>query len=1240
MGSLPDAVGSRLDVRLNGGRAVSYALAGEFLVGSAAGCDLRLPGPDLPPVVCQFLQERDSVRVRRLAEAPLLLNDKPIAQNSATDLHDGDVLSLGPVQITLANATSALLHPKLMPIEVLASEDDFELRQNALDEQARELEEDRRLWYARRQEMEAELQRMRAEVASRGHQQNGSFAEREAELKRHRSELDIARQSLNEDYESKRGELSRMLESVHRDAADLAHQKRDLELELKQRRMEADNEIDARRQAFESELNRKRLEIEDDLREHEPRLAQLKREREHLSAERRGLDIERQSIQELRDDLVRERNGLDVERQWQIERIEKLESDLAGREADLACREEQFNNAKSTHDSTRDSYKDDLLRLDRWQAALELKQAALETRAGEIDDRFAQMRRDAADLEEQVQLSHAENDRLRGEGERLDRLKAEVASQSAKFAERSAQVEAQQAMLAMLRAKLDRQKAEIQSEADALAGEKQKQEALRTELDEKLRDSEMLRAELGFLRDDHESKHRAVQEQQSLFETTLDEFRRQKEELQSKEAALKEREDALEAQAAETADQAATLKAKLLQSLDLQQRLEADRIALRDREAAMAEAEAARQALQEQLRKRAEELSGRGRTLDLTAREVAEEKNHLLSDRATIDEWRAQAEAGIAASQLDLNERAAELERQTAGIVEREAAMARQVARMKEVGNALAAERKSLFEVKQAWEVESSSRQQQKLAAAHEIEELRRQAPDLESRAAAALEKLNGAKETLRNHLSELHEFARNSREALLVENEQLRHREQAFDQARAEHLQSVAAFRQQMLDWKAKVAEVRQAMNQNETRVGDRQTDLETAARRLEQSQRELNRREVELLEEQRVANGKRNEMERHLADMREWYRRKLRDLAAGRSIDDADMPAWETGETPVIPLAAQSANHNSPSESDPADQQLGDLLLRRGLVDDAAMQALWNESRRQRKSLRQTLLSSGVLTVYQLALIEAGKFDGLVMDRFRVFDRVRTTPREYAYRVFDPSRPNVPTVLRVLQDGDEVHREEYRQRFAAAAQAQHANLVNVLEVLEIQDRPAVLLEAVSGTPSSDWPPLVATPGIWLKLLTDAAVAIACAHSARLVHGRLAPDSFLLTANGTLKVTGLGEPAWLTGTAAIFESRPAADLRALGRVAYGWSQIGAKRCTNKSKPFPAELAAIVRRLETGTEIAMDDIIALERPYADATELIAELEGLRETYPCPEDAWAKLLRSITDEDEIPLRQTA
>src|SRR5947209_18252504 len=130
--------------------------------------------------------------------------------------------------------------------------------------------------------------------------------------------------------------------------------------------------------------------------------------------------------------------------------------------------------------------------------------------------------------------------------------------------------------------------------------------------------------------------------------------------------------------------------------------------------------------------------------------------------------------------------------------------------------------------------------------------------------------------------------------------------------------------------------------------------------------------------------------------------------------------------------------------------------------------------EARRQRRSLRQVLLSAKggtpLLTLYQLALIESGNLDALVLGPTRVIDRLQATPRETVYRVFDPRRAaegHGTVLLRHLAEAemhDAVHPDEFRQRFAALSALPHPNLAATHEVLEINGRPAVLQERLSG--------------------------------------------------------------------------------------------------------------------------------------------------------------------------------
>src|SRR5580704_14046723 len=104
--------------------------------------------------------------------------------------------------------------------------------------------------------------------------------------------------------------------------------------------------------------------------------------------------------------------------------------------------------------------------------------------------------------------------------------------------------------------------------------------------------------------------------------------------------------------------------------------------------------------------------------------------------------------------------------------------------------------------------------------------------------------------------------------------------------------------------------------------------------------------------------------------------------------------------------------------------------------LIEADTLTALLVEARRQRRSLRQVLLASGAVTLYQMALIEAGNLDGLMLGPVRVVDRLRVTPHETVYRVFDPRR-GTEAILRHLAEAegeDAAQADEFRQRFTQA--------------------------------------------------------------------------------------------------------------------------------------------------------------------------------------------------------------
>jgi hypothetical protein len=522
------------------------------------------------------------------------------------------------------------------------------------------------------------------------------------------------------------------------------------------------------------------------------------------------------------------------------------------------------------------------------------------------------------------------------------------------------------------------------------------------------------------------------------------------------------------------------------------------------------------------------------------------------------------------------------------------------------------------------------------------------------------MDRLGNAREQLRNHLGEIHQYVRQCqdemeqlRARLQGDLDKLQQQEQSLRQSQDEHRLAMTAFRQQLIDWQGQIGDMKRLLARDETRLERRQAQVAEKAKEIDATSERLARQAEALEDQQREVMDRRQEIDHHLADMREWYRRKLRDLAgiplddlgvggqgsgvrgqgpdvAAQGSDGTPPDASEGEDDPLIPLARGILT--MASAVDPGDRRLGETLRSLQLVDDDALTALLAEARRQRRSLRQVLLASGVVTLYQLALIEAGNLDGLMLGPVRVIDRMRSTPMETVYRVFDPRR-GVEAILRHLAEAamnDAVRPDEFRQRFGQAV-VNDPHLAATLEVVEINGRPAALQPWLTGLSAADWPPLAAAPGVCYRLLTQAARGLDAAHRAGLMHGHLSDALLILNGDGVLKVCGLGEPPWLTGQADD-NADMRRDLRALGAIVSGWCTPSGVRRGARARPLPEALVSVLYRLNAEGEAG----------YPSTKELLEELEQAANAVPPNSEAWDRLLRYVREHSnaDAALRRSA
>ena len=154
----------RVEVRHGAAPPVGFDVIGdEFVIGSVPGCDLRIPGANLPPQVCIIQRTHNGAILRKLAPAlPILLNGSPVAPSGTSDLSHGDIISVGAVDLHVSIAfrvPSPIVEP-VKPTRDFRHEEwerkhrELDARAKALEEQGRELDADRVLWYDRRQEID------------------------------------------------------------------------------------------------------------------------------------------------------------------------------------------------------------------------------------------------------------------------------------------------------------------------------------------------------------------------------------------------------------------------------------------------------------------------------------------------------------------------------------------------------------------------------------------------------------------------------------------------------------------------------------------------------------------------------------------------------------------------------------------------------------------------------------------------------------------------------------------------------------------------------------------------------------------------------------------------------------------------------------------------------------------------------------------------------------------------------
>lgn len=178
---------------------------------------------------------------------------------------------------------------------------------------------------------------------------------------------------------------------------------------------------------------------------------------------------------------------------------------------------------------------------------------------------------------------------------------------------------------------------------------------------------------------------------------------------------------------------------------------------------------------------------------------------------------------------------------------------------------------------------------------------------------------------------------------------------------------------------------------------------------------------------------------------------------------------------------------------------------------------------------------------------LVEPGT---VLADRYLIEDLLSEEGESYSWRARDQilSRTVVVHVLPSMSP----HASELLDAAKRSARVADTRVLQVLDALSEGDVTYVVREWATGQSLDvvlDDGPLPARRAAWL--VREVAAAIANAHEAGVTHGRLAPDTVVVTSTGGIKLIGLGTFAALRATAVEDEDPHTEDTRDLGRLLY-----------------------------------------------------------------------------------------
>ncbi|MGL6096496.1 MAG: serine/threonine-protein kinase [Fimbriiglobus sp.] len=235
--------------------------------------------------------------------------------------------------------------------------------------------------------------------------------------------------------------------------------------------------------------------------------------------------------------------------------------------------------------------------------------------------------------------------------------------------------------------------------------------------------------------------------------------------------------------------------------------------------------------------------------------------------------------------------------------------------------------------------------------------------------------------------------------------------------------------------------------------------------------------------------------------------------------------------------------------------------------------------------------LVARGFLTAFHAERLLAGKPGGLVLGQYVILGPIggTDTGRVFKAKHRRMDRFAAIKVLSAKLADDPVARETFKAEARSAARITHPNVVTVLDVNTIGDRPYLIREYVDGVTAADmvksFGPMDLSAAC--EIVRQAALGLQHAHERGVVHGAFGPKNLLVGKDGTrhaAKVANFGI-ARLGGGPRSTIPCPSADVHAIGRT-LTYLIAGKEPDSAVILPLPPSVSAVLQATQAADPAA------------------------------------------------------